>query len=586
MKNKRKNNRFYIKVVCSLIAFSCLPILVLWVIQQSLTSQALAGRMFEQRSAELSRFSKQLDALVKRQQTALENALEDVDLLRYLSLEDTDVYKVNYKLQLMFGAEKPNISAYVVPVSSLSPAGTGDIPFYYQPPYQTLNWGIFRKANASNTAILHLNERKSDAGQNVIFSLAQAVRADDETLIGYLIVDIHRSALEQLLPENSQDSGSAIYLFDNWNYVCYASNSPAKEGRNGPPSYIPPRPFTKSEVETKEGLHLGLLYSTNTATGLNMVGEVPLFHSANSMAAIRSSAQLALIICFCISVVAAIMAGNAIASPLRAITKEIKKVKEGDFTTRITVTRKDEFGDLMDAFNEMTSQINHYINVVDEKQKNLRVAEMKNLQAQIQPHFLYNTLDLVKWNIRLGKTERAASIITNLGKLLRAMMNCNDYTTVGEELDLAKRYLAIQTIHYNGNLQTKWDVQPNICSYSIPKLILQPIVENSVQHGLSPSRNDNEITISVRLKGEHLEFTIADNGKGIAPEHIGQILTPSENNGSIGLSNVDARLKLFGDEHCGLFIENRPRGTTVKLVCKSTGLSVNGGGTHDESSYH
>lgn len=248
--------------------------------------------------------------------------------------------------------------------------------------------------------------------------------------------------------------------------------------------------------------------------------------------------------------------------------ERIRKLQQGDFTARIDSGRKDEFGTVMKAFDEMTEKLIHYFYVVEEKQKNLRLAEIKNLQSQIRPHFLYNTLDLIKWNIRLGEEERAVAMLANLGKLLRSTIDCNDYVRVEEEIEIVRSYLEIQTVHYNDHLHVGWEIGEDIRDQIIPKLILQPVVENSVIHGLSPGKADNRIKITCRRKEGYLIFHVVDNGAGIPAYKLNTIRDNKSPDAGIGISNVHSRLTLFGDETCGVYYEDCLQGASVRLVCK------------------
>ena len=565
----QQNNRFYIKIVCTLIAFSCLPILVLWSIQRTMTVQEMKQQMFGQASMGLRDFDERLNGLMEQQMAALHSLSDDVDILHFMTDYERYVYKVNYKLYLMFGNQQNEVSVYIIPTGAQEATGTSSLPYDYQYPHNENDWGIFRKTNQTTDIVFHINARR-DASQSVpLFSLGRAIY-QDQTKVGYIIIDIGRDAIERILPENNWDTDANTYLSDEWRFVCFNSIDAKAEGRGQLPEYIPSHSF--STMETKEGEQnrkIGLVQTKNEKTGLIITQEIPLFRMDNSLRAINLSAQRTILICLFISVIIAIAAGNAITKPLQMLMQEIRKVKSGDFHAKIENNRRDEFGELMDSFNEMTEQIQRYIRLVEEKQSSLRIAEMKNLQAQIQPHFLYNTLDLIKWNIKLNEPEKAVSIIANLGKLLHTIMNLEDFTKVRNELDLVNSYLQIQAVHYNDQLTIRWDIDPALLDEKIPKLILQPIAENSVVHGLDLERDDNQIAISAKYRGDYMVFSICDNGKGIPSEQIDEIFKKENTDeSSIGMYNVALRLKLFGDENCGVLVQNTMTGTVVQLICK------------------
>lgn len=561
-----RRGKFYFTLISILIAFSCLPIFVLWGVQHVIAREQLKSQLYFQSGSALGYFNEQLDIFMEQQTESLKQLSEDIDVIHFMTDDQLYLYKVNYKLQLVFGTEKKNMSAYVLPLGTGNETGTGtkEIPYYYSYPYTDLGWGIIRKVKGTTETVFHLNERKYEADQDVIFSLSKGVYQDG-VIIGCIIIDVNRSAIEHMIPETGMDVGADVYVYDDWGFVCFTTSGVTNEGRNKLPEYIPRRSFDQYELQSDDLERLGLLQLKNQSTGLTLVTEVPIFHVDQSLQAIQLSARWTLIICFFLSTLASVVVGNAIVNPLHIIMEEIKRIQKGDFTSHIKHRRNDEFGVLMDSFNEMINRIVYYIAVVEEKQKSLRIAEIKNLQTQIQPHFLYNTLDLIKWNIKLNENEKAVKIITNLGRLLRMLMNTEDVTTVGNEISLVRSYLEIQAIHFNDNLEVVWNIDEQILQAVIPKLILQPIVENCVQHGFNSAKADNRIAITAKKEGEYLMFLIQDNGRGISREQSGV---------GIGLTNVETRLKLFGDQNCGVLIESSSKGTGVTLVCK--GMDVGG----------
>lgn len=558
---------FQTRIILYLLLFSCVPVLILWLVQQTITSQILKNQIVSKKQMEFTNFNRQLDELVEQQNRNLEQFVLDEDVIQFLQGQPDSVYRVNYKLQLAFGAERDRLAVYVIPKGKEPATGTLAIPDYYQFPYNELDWGIFRKVNDDTGSVIHLNERRGSNISRTVFSIAQAVQ-DEGVIIGYIVIDVRDMALETILSEDSSEKGNTVYLYDDWGFVCYSNGGRNYEGRNGLPEYSNVSRAEFAETKMADGTSVGMIWQKNKSTGLTFLGEVPFHRVSETMKALEHMVYRLLAVCTLLSVVAAVLTANQIVVPLHIILEHIHSVQRGEFMNRINSGRKDEFGVVMEAFDEMTEKIVHYIHMVEEKQKNLRLAEIKNLQAQIRPHFLYNTLDLIKWNIRLGEEERAVEMIANLGKLLRSTIDCNDYVTVEEELDIVQRYLEIQAVHYNGHLTIEWEVEEGIRELVIPKLILQPVVENSVIHGLSPQNKNNLIRICCQRNEGHLIFHVADNGKGIPAAKISTIHECKEQSDSIGISNVHSRLVLFGDDTCGVFFQDCANGADVMLVCR------------------
>ena len=185
------------------------------------------------------------------------------------------------------------------------------------------------------------------------------------------------------------------------------------------------------------------------------------------------------------------------------------------------------------------------------KQRQLRASELKALQAQINPHFLYNTLDSIKWLAKLNHVPQISVIVTQLGKLLRSSINTdNDLITVEESIVNIQSYLAIQKIRYSDKFETLMEIAPEILQYQIPKLILQPIVENAIIHGLEGKKDKGRLIIRGVLAEDDLIFEVIDNGVGMRPEkeaalNAGEDLRSSLFVHSIGIQNVNRRIKLY-----------------------------------------
>ena len=223
---------------------------------------------------------------------------------------------------------------------------------------------------------------------------------------------------------------------------------------------------------------------------------------------------------------------------------------------------------------EAPAQIEELIKRNEEKQKSLRVAEVKALSLQVNPHFLYNTLDMIKWSVKLDQKEKANQIIVQFGRLLRQLMNTTeDFLPLEDELKLVNAYLSIQMLRHQGRFKVETDIEPDLLPVMIPKLMLQPLVENAIIHGLESKASDGKLIIRVRSEGEnYVCLTVADNGQGMDEKQLETVraLVP-DGIYHIGLSNLHQRAKLFGDEHCGLTIKSKVmQGTEISLIIKRT----------------
>lgn len=232
---------------------------------------------------------------------------------------------------------------------------------------------------------------------------------------------------------------------------------------------------------------------------------------------------------------------------------------------------EDEIGDLVNSYNYMTDQINFLMSQQEQSAKDLRLSEFHALQAQINPHFLYNTLDMINWlSLSDQKTEVSKAVHT-LSKFYKLTLRKKD--TIGpitQELDHISLYVAIQNMRYDDQIQLIIDVPPEIMEYHIPKLTMQPIIENSISHGIFMKENkQGTIVVTGWMEGNDIVIQISDDGVGMEKDVVNSVLngTHSSTKGSnIGVYNTHLRLQLLFGNNYGLFYESWPGvGTTVEI---------------------
>ena len=196
----------------------------------------------------------------------------------------------------------------------------------------------------------------------------------------------------------------------------------------------------------------------------------------------------------------------------------------------------------------------------------LRKTELKALQAQINPHFLYNTLDSIQWMCEQGKMQDAVKMVGALAKLFRISINRGyEFVTVEDELNHAKSYLIIQSYRYKNQFSYRFEVEGQVLQYLCNKVTLQPIIENAIYHGIGRMVDEGELVITAREDGNDIVFSVQDNGVGMTEEQCCNILRKDAPGSSgIGLKNVNDRLKIYFGEPYGITIHSVPdEGTTV-----------------------
>ncbi|KAA9005337.1 sensor histidine kinase [Paenibacillus spiritus] len=258
--------------------------------------------------------------------------------------------------------------------------------------------------------------------------------------------------------------------------------------------------------------------------------------------------------------------------------KHMKLVKYERFEPIAMYEGKDEIGGLLRSFNLMTEKIKNLINDVyklEIQKKDLELeqvrAELKLLQSQVDPHFLFNTLNAVLVVCKKYQYEQVTDIIRNLSQILRRLLNWkDDMVTISEEIELIEMYLQIEKFRFQDRFSYELNVDPGVLSGRIPKMSIQSLVENSCKHGLQSVKGLRRIAIGVYAQGEELRIAVRDNGIGLDAEKLEEIerhLRSDENSGrNIGLRNVSKRLDLYYQGRAELRIESRiHEGTTIRI---------------------
>ncbi|NLW10739.1 MAG: sensor histidine kinase [Clostridiaceae bacterium] len=269
------------------------------------------------------------------------------------------------------------------------------------------------------------------------------------------------------------------------------------------------------------------------------------------------------------SLLLAMIASRFFTRPIMQLAQSMRGVEKGDLSIRVKKLRKDELGQLGTSFNYMIAEMNQLIDRLILKERQKKEIEMEVLRAQINPHFLYNTLNTISWMAKIRGAENISEAIAALIKLLRVSINLGkDNITLDEEIEYVKNYCLIQQLRFNNHFEISYDIEAKAKACTIPKLILQPIVENSLIYG-SEQHSGNYLCISIcaRLINSDLEIVVTDNGPGIDSKRLETIFAedPSVDRLSkVGLNNVHQRIQLnYGAEY-GLAIESKPgEGTEV-----------------------
>lgn len=266
------------------------------------------------------------------------------------------------------------------------------------------------------------------------------------------------------------------------------------------------------------------------------------------------------------------MLSKSLTGPLERMTQTAKKIRDGNPDLRIEGMKDDEVGELARSFNEMLDQIEGLISSGYETKLMLHRAEYNALQAQINPHFLYNTLDTMGSLAQMQGCPEVSALCQSLSNIFRYSLDFkHPFSNVAKEIAHLKNYIYVMDVRMQNHIQYQFEIEEDVLKDSIPRLSIQPIVENVLNHGLRNVRGEKRVRICAKAVNQILEITVEDNGVGIPEEKIKDLLEDSkkkdaQKRDSIGLNNIHMRMKMLYGEPFGLAIESRPQcGTRVTL---------------------
>lgn len=407
-----------------------------------------------------------------------------------------------------------------------------------------------------------------------VISLSRAVELTEggNTYGGVLLVDMNYSAIEQLFRNSKLGNFGYLYLINHDGEIIYhprqqliysnlefENNVMAAQYEDG----------NYKEVFQKESRMITV--KTVGYTGWKIVGVMPISDVYSSYFQIQIFMAFILLFTILLLTFANIFVSSKIATPIKALEESVKELENGRQNVEIAIGGSYEIRHLGAAIQSMVKQMRRLMDDIVIEQESKRKSELDALQSQINPHFLYNTLDSIVWMVENERYQEAIVMVTSLAAFFRVgLSKGKNIITLDDELRHAGSYITIQHMRFRDKFTFNINAEKETLSLTSIKLIIQPILENAVYHGMEFMDGDGEIEINAYLKENDLYIDIVDNGMGIPQETADKLLTQeskSRGKGSgIGLKNVQERIQLYFGMEYGLTILSEPDvGTTVRI---------------------
>jgi len=410
-----------------------------------------------------------------------------------------------------------------------------------------------------------------------LFFIVKAVTDGQGRPAGVILLDITHTVIEQAIEKISIYEKGFVFVLDQERRIVYTPVNPVVYRVN-------PQWLDSSEKPVIARI-LGETYQIESSSVPHLNWEIV---GVFSMDEIRGSLNRAFYVLLAVSLFVLFLffimfnfLTKTLVYPLIRLKNLMQQAAEGDFTIHFDRHHTDEVGDLGESFNVMIGEINNLIRMVYKEQHDKQEAQLMSLQEQIKPHFLYNTLDTINWMARDYGAQDIVKLIDALTTMFRVgLSHGRDIITLKEELSHASNYLYIQGIRYKEKIRYSIDIPENLYDYCLPKLILQPLIENSIYHGLKTKQGGGEIRIRGEADHSTLNLFVSDNGAGIPREKLKQIHLILEENAvrdSFGLYYVHDRIRLLCGETYGVEVHSEENiSTTIKI---SLPVILNSGGS-------
>lgn len=334
----------------------------------------------------------------------------------------------------------------------------------------------------------------------------------------------------------------------------------------------------KQVSELPDGVHSenNVIYTLKTTSdglwrvvGVNYTDEL----AVERRTQVLNAVLIAVICCAAVSAVTLFLFSRLVNAPVKSLVSAMRKFEKSAkyFEYNGDKTNVAEFKELYESFSHMSLRIKQLVERVKRDQTALRKTELKALQAQINPHFLYNTLDSIQWTCENGDTENAVKMVGALARLFRiSISRGREFITIKEEMEHARSYLVIQSFRYSNQFSYSFDVDSNLESYLCNKITVQPLIENAIYHGIDRTVDEGEIKIAVKQAPDcedDILITVSDNGVGMTEEQCKKVLQKEKSDSSgIGVKNVNDRLEIYFGRKYGISIESELDVGTVVTV--------------------
>jgi two-component system sensor histidine kinase YesM len=418
-------------------------------------------------------------------------------------------------------------------------------------------------------------DQLSSGGDNteMVLPIGRAIHAfNSNDILGYIQVNLNGRKIIDKINEMKLGETGSFFVVNEAGIIMVSSNVGAigsSVANKNLLSHIVEQPYVEFEFRQDDIAYYGV--KQQLSNGWLLVGTVPVHEITDKLSSLHRNILYSFGIFTLLGIGIGLIIANRVTQPVKQLTRGMKQVQKGDLTVRTNVNTNDEFGLMSHQFNKMIVDIDSLMEQVKEEQKQKQEAALRAALHRINPHFLFNTLGTLRWLIKYGQAERAYEGMSALTRLLEENMGKKgNFVTIAEELNIINKYLVILELRYNKHFQLIVRKDKLAAEHMIPRMLIQPLVENAIFHGIVPKGTDGTIEVDVASEGNAIRIEVADDGIGILPERMELIDSLEEEiqagHTGIGLMHVYDSIRLYYEWGSGFALANREQGGTVARI--------------------
>jgi two-component system sensor histidine kinase YesM len=565
------------KLFVSFLLLNILPLIVIGMLSYSKSSSLLQEKTNDYTTDLLSEVSKNLELNIREinrvyysifTNQEVRNTLLDANRGMMTQVEYVSATKRMNEILLGYVVDRDDV--YGVNLYSLNNMLFRSGEFQGRVTLSDREWELIQN-NQGNLQWMSL-----DNNQTVIGAVSALYDPDSLKRIGYFVISFREDSLYTKLSSNRFHDQGELFIMDDQMTIISHKN---KKLIHTQPNYEYLRQIKPDVVQNHyefdiDGITHVVSYQSIGNTNWKLVSTIPLSKYSSPSIILKNWMITVIVLVSVIALILAYYLANSISKPIRKLSKMMKNVERERWDVKFVYHWHDEIGILSHNFNRLIDRIRYLINQVYQSELLKQRSQLKYLMFQINPHFLFNTLETINWLARIQGAPEVGMLSKKLGDLMREGIKGKEFVTFDQELDNVKKYIFIQQYRYADKCSVHFDIAPDSYVVTVPRFIIQPIIENAMVHGLEMRIEGGSIQVSSMIENKQLMITISDDGLGMDAHKLEEIRAalargPSEEDAEfgIGLLNVHHRIRIHYGSSYGLSIDSViEAGTVVRLT--------------------